>query len=208
MKKGEENGIEETKEILGEGNSDSLDCISEETKGESFVGDEIKRGRGDQRRLRFSVLSVRFNLLIGQQRGGGEGNASSHGTHRPNKKKKRRTPKKVGLLEYANTKNREKVRCHQCFKDDEEYVCCTKCQVKVYCIPCIRSCSMKIGFWYISNGSTKHAIRESSASGIITGMDTSRTVLILDIVLQRLRSSLARILDARSCWVSLFLVRI
>ncbi|KAI3920571.1 hypothetical protein MKW92_036011 [Papaver armeniacum] len=63
--------------------------------------------------------------------------------------------------------------------------------------------SMKIiGFWFTSKGTTKRVVRESAVSGIFTGMGTSVTVLILVRVLQRSKSSFARILDARNLHLS------
>ncbi|KAI3837423.1 hypothetical protein MKW92_002570 [Papaver armeniacum] len=60
-------------------------------------------------------------------------------------RKKRGRPKKVVLPENIQKKNDvseeevEKKRCHQCKNGREEYVCCRKCKVKVYCLRCIRS---------------------------------------------------------------------
>ncbi|KAI3887027.1 hypothetical protein MKX03_025601 [Papaver bracteatum] len=51
MKKGEENGTEETKEDLGNGELDSIECINEEIKMESSIAKETKRERGRPKKL-------------------------------------------------------------------------------------------------------------------------------------------------------------
>ncbi|RZC94213.1 hypothetical protein C5167_021458 [Papaver somniferum] len=66
------------------------------------------------------------------------------------------------------------------------------------------SLSMKIiGFWFTSKWSTKRAI-QSAVSGIFTGMATSMTVLILVTVLQRSKSRVVKILDARNLHLSVY----
>ncbi|KAI3921453.1 hypothetical protein MKW98_013387 [Papaver atlanticum] len=143
MKKGEENGTEETKEDLGNGELDSVECINEEIKGESSIAIETKRGRGRPKKpvLLHSVIN-KMNQVNEEE---GEKLMCHHTASTDQTRRKRGTPQKVEILENTNKTNRvnqveEKVRCHQCGKnDEEEYVCCTNCQAKVYCIGCIRT---------------------------------------------------------------------
>ncbi|KAI3837424.1 hypothetical protein MKW92_002571 [Papaver armeniacum] len=143
MKKGEENGTEETKEDLGNGQLDSVECISEEIKGESSIAKDIKRGRGRPKKvMQLDSVTNKMNQVNEEE---GDKVMCHHRASTDQTRRKRGTPKKVEILENTNKMNRvnqveEKVKCHQCGKnDEEEYVCCTNCQVKVYCIVCIRT---------------------------------------------------------------------
>ncbi|XP_026427687.1 lysine-specific demethylase JMJ25-like isoform X2 [Papaver somniferum] len=145
IKMGGENGTEETKEDLGNGELDSVECVNEEIKGKSSIAKEIKRGRGRPKKvMQLDPTTNKMNQVNEEE---GEKVICHHTASTDQTRRKRGTPKKVEILEDTNKMNRvnqveEKVRCHQCGKnDEEEYVCCTKCQVKVYCIGCI-------GTWY------------------------------------------------------------
>ncbi|KAI3980328.1 hypothetical protein MKX01_001399 [Papaver californicum] len=135
MKKRE---IEETKEGLGKGKSDSVECINEDkTKGDSS---SINIGRGRPKKL-VVVLLENTNKVNKEE---DEKVMCQHTPSINQTRRKRGRPKKVTLLEDINKMNKvnqmeEKVRCHQCGKNnEEEYVCCRKCQVEVYCIHCIQ----------------------------------------------------------------------
>ncbi|RZC48280.1 hypothetical protein C5167_041238 [Papaver somniferum] len=104
IKMGGENGTEETKEDLGNGELDSVECVNEEIKGKSSIAKEIKRGRGRPKKvMQLDPTTNKMNQVNEEE---GEKVICHHTASTDQTRRKRGTPKKVEILEDTNKMNR------------------------------------------------------------------------------------------------------